>query len=140
MSTYKTRKEKIAHYKKKAEALQQTIEELETRDREVEEKRRTHRLITVGAEVESVLGHPIEKKDLPKLRKFLEDQEKRGKWFSKAMNKELETPTQTPPTPQPTHPPKQEQPAQQPTPQTQQEQEVKEEEVPDLSPTEDMPF
>jgi len=35
-----------------------------------------------------VLGRPIEKDDLPNLIKFLEDQENRGRWFSKAMNKD----------------------------------------------------
>ena len=42
----------------------------------------------IGAAVESVLGRPIEKDDLPNLIKFLKDQEDRGRWFSKAMNKD----------------------------------------------------
>ena len=45
-------------------------------------------MIEIGASVESVLGRPIEKNDLPNLIKFLEDQENRGRWFSKAMNKD----------------------------------------------------
>ena len=48
----------------------------------------TQHLDVGGASVESVLGRPIEKDDLPNLIKFLEDQENRGRWFSKAMNKD----------------------------------------------------
>lgn len=48
-------------------------------------KARTKRLIEIGAAVESVLGRPIEKDDLPNLIQFLKDQEDRGRWFSKAM-------------------------------------------------------
>lgn len=50
-----------------------------------ERKKRTKRLIEVGAAVESVLKQPIEKEDLPKLINFLEQQEERGNYFSKAM-------------------------------------------------------
>ena len=50
-----------------------------------ERKKRTKRLIEVGAAVESVLKQPIEKEDLPKLIHFLEQQEERGNYFSKAM-------------------------------------------------------
>ena len=41
----------------------------------------------MGGAVESVLGHPIEKEDIPNLIAFLEQQEKRGNYFSKAMKK-----------------------------------------------------
>ena len=47
---------------------------------------RTKRLIEIGAAVESVLGRPIEQEDLPKLIEFLQQQEQRGKFFSKAMD------------------------------------------------------
>lgn len=52
---------------------------------EQERKARTKRLIEIGAVVEGVLGHPITKEDLPKLKGFLETQETRGKFFSSAM-------------------------------------------------------
>ena len=57
------------------------------REKEIQRKARTKRLIEVGGAVESVLGHPIEKEDIPNLIAFLEQQEKRGNYFSKAMKK-----------------------------------------------------
>ena len=57
------------------------------REKEIQRKARTRRLIEVGGAVESVLGHPIEKEDIPNLIAFLEQQEKRGNYFSKAMKK-----------------------------------------------------
>lgn len=45
-------------------------------------------MIEIGAAVESVLNRPIEHDELPKLIEFLKDQEDRGRWFSKAMNKD----------------------------------------------------
>ena len=48
-------------------------------------KARIKRLIMIGAEVEKILGRPIEEKDLPKLIRFLENQEARGHFFSRAM-------------------------------------------------------
>ena len=48
-------------------------------------KARTKRLILIGAEVEKILGKPVEEKDLPKLKRFLESQESRGHYFTKAM-------------------------------------------------------
>jgi hypothetical protein len=50
-----------------------------------ERKKRTKRLIEIGASVESVLGRKIEKSDLPKLIGFLSQQEERGGYFSAAM-------------------------------------------------------
>ena len=65
--------------------------ELEKRKKAEESKKRTHRLCQIGGAVESVLGCPIEKEDLPKLIGFLKRQETNGKFFSKAMQKELVT-------------------------------------------------
>lgn len=36
--------------------------------------------------MENILGRPINKEDLPKLKAFLEQQEYRGSFFSKAMS------------------------------------------------------
>ena len=55
-----------------------------------ERKARTRRLIGVGAEVESVYGKPITKEMLPHLRKFLLDQESRGNFLTKALEKEAD--------------------------------------------------
>lgn len=59
--------------------------QLRSRESEKKRKARTRRLIRIGAEVESVYGHPIEEEDLPKLRKFLTEQEARGRFLSKAL-------------------------------------------------------
>lgn len=61
------------------------LDALRHRENEKERKARTKRLIEIGASVESVLGRPIEKEDLPKLIAFLKTQEERGQFFSKAM-------------------------------------------------------
>lgn len=74
--------------REKKEQLNQQVKQLKARKSQEERKARTKRLIEIGASVESVLGRPIEKEDLPNLIKFLEDQENRGRWFSKAMNKD----------------------------------------------------
>lgn len=74
--------------REKKEQLNQQVKQLKARKSQEERKARTKRLIEIGASVESVLGRPIEKDDLPNLIKFLEDQENRGRWFSKAMNKD----------------------------------------------------
>ena len=68
-------------------SLQQSAQKKLLQKKEAEENRkaRTKRLIMIGAEVEKILGRPIEEHDLPKLRRFLESQEIRGCYFSKAM-------------------------------------------------------
>lgn len=80
--------ERIEKLEEKKEQLNQQVKQLKARKSQEERKARTKRLIEIGASVESVLGRPIEKDDLPNLIKFLEDQENRGCWFSKAMNKD----------------------------------------------------
>ena len=70
----------MASIDERLEKLKKQKEELKAK-----EKKLTKRLIEVGAAVESVLKQPIEKEDLPKLINFLEQQEERGNYFSKAM-------------------------------------------------------
>ena len=65
--------------------------ELEKRKKAEESKKRTHSLCQIGGAVESVLGAPIEEKDIPKLIVFLKRQEANGRFFSKAMQKETNT-------------------------------------------------
>ena len=62
--------------------------QLEKRRKEEERKIRTHRLIEIGAAVESVLGRCIELEEIPKLIAFLNKQEANGKFFSKARQKD----------------------------------------------------
>ena len=94
----KTYEERIrALEKKEQESIEATKKliaqrkELEKRKKAEESKKRTHRLCQIGGAVESVLGCPIEEEDLPKLIGFLKRQETNGKFFSKAMQKELVT-------------------------------------------------
>lgn len=78
--------ERIAKLQEKQKQLKAQEKALKAKQSAEERKKRTKRLIEVGATVESVLGRPIEQFDLPKLKEFLEQQEKRGNYFSKAMN------------------------------------------------------
>ncbi|MCI9577129.1 MAG: relaxasome subunit MobC [Clostridiales bacterium] len=78
--------ERIAKLQEKQKQLKAQEKALRARQSQEERKIRTKRLIDIGAAVESVLGHPIEKEDLPNLIDFLQQQEQRGNFFSKAMN------------------------------------------------------
>ena len=80
--------EKLAQELKRYEAQKK---QLEKRRKEEERKIRTHRLIEIGAAVESVLGRCIELEEIPKLIAFLNKQEANGKFFSKAMQKGPDT-------------------------------------------------
>lgn len=83
MSTIDERIEKL---QKKQAQLKAQEKKLKSVKSQKERKARTKRLIEIGASVESILGRPIEKEDLPNLIRFLQIQEQRGHWFSKAMN------------------------------------------------------
>lgn len=78
--------ERLADIDKKMEQLKAQKRALQARQSAEERKKRTKRLIEVGATVEKVLGRPIEQEELPKLLNFLKQQEERGQYFSKAMN------------------------------------------------------
>ncbi|WP_230398138.1 DUF3847 domain-containing protein [Novisyntrophococcus fermenticellae] len=82
------RAQKLIEQAKKAEAQ---AKQLAKRQQAEERKKRTHRLIEVGAAVESVLDVPIEEEDIPRLIAFLKKQEANGKFFSKAMQKNPDT-------------------------------------------------
>ncbi len=62
--------------------------QLEKQKKAEERKIRTHRLIQVGGAVESVLGRPVAREDIPNLIAFLKKQKSNGKYFSKAMKAE----------------------------------------------------
>ena len=76
------------HCLEKAKQYAAQKRELKKRQKDVETKRRTHKLCQIGGAVESVLGSTIEEEDIPKLIGFLKRQEANGKFFSKAMQKE----------------------------------------------------
>ena len=67
--------ERLEKLKKQKEELKAKEKKLLAQKASAERKKRTKRLIEVGAAVESV----------PKLINFLEQQEERGNYFSKAM-------------------------------------------------------
>lgn len=77
--------ERIAELQAKQKQLKEQEKRLKAKQSEAERKKRTKRLIEIGGAVENVLGRPIESKDLPKLVAFLQKQEQRGEFFSKAM-------------------------------------------------------
>lgn len=85
MAEKKTVEERIAELQKRQEQLKAQEKALKAKQIQAERKSRTKRLIEIGGAVESVLGKPIEKQDLPKLISFLKQQEERGQYFSKAM-------------------------------------------------------
>lgn len=94
----KTYEERIQERDSKIERLMQELKQQEAqkkqlvkRQKEEERKIRTHRLIEIGAAVESVLGRGIEIEEIPKLIAFLNKQESNGKFFSKAMQKGPDT-------------------------------------------------
>ena len=82
--------ERIAELQAKQKQLKEQEKRLKAKQSEAERKKRTKRLIEIGGAVESVLGKPIESEDLPKLVAFLQQQEQRGGFFSKAMQQKRE--------------------------------------------------
>ena len=79
--------ERIEALHTKQKNLKEQEKRLKARQSNEERKKRTKRLIEVGATVEGVFGRAIEKEDLPKLASFLEAQDKRGNYFTDWMNK-----------------------------------------------------
>lgn len=85
MGKRKTTSEKIADLEKRQAQMSALKKQLQKKEAAENRKARTRRLIMIGAEVEQILGKPIEENDLPKLKHFLQSQETRGRYFSKAM-------------------------------------------------------
>lgn len=78
---------KEQEYLQKAKQYGAQVKKLEQQKKAQERKIRNHRLIQLGAEVESVLKRPVEEEDVERLRIFLHQQEQRGGYFTKAMAK-----------------------------------------------------
>ncbi len=78
----------ILKEQEKQNQAKERIKELQRKQNALERKQRNHRLIQIGATVESVLNRPIEEEELPNLFRFLQQQEERGAYFSNAMNQE----------------------------------------------------
>lgn len=79
------KQEQIEKLLKKAKQYEAQLKQLEAKKKELDRKDRAHRLIEIGAAVESVLGHSIPKEDISKLIFFLQDMESQGNLFSNAM-------------------------------------------------------
>ena len=80
-------------YDERIEELMRKQEQLKAQERQLkklqnveERKKRTKRLIEMGAIIESVLGRPVTDEDKERLRSFLRKQEINGSFFTKAMN------------------------------------------------------
>ena len=52
-----------------------------------ERKKRTHLLCQIGGTVEKVLARPLVEEDVMRLLNFLNQQERNGKYFTRAMEK-----------------------------------------------------
>lgn len=78
--------ERIEELRKKQMQLKKREQQLRKEHTETERKKRTKRLIELGAIVESVLGRDTDEEDKKRLMNFLKKQEINGKYFSKAMN------------------------------------------------------
>ena len=84
--------ERIADLQKRQEQLKAQEKALKKRQSEEQRKKRTRRLIELGATVESVLERPTTDEDKIRLLNFLKKQESNGKYFTKAMNADAARP------------------------------------------------
>ena len=82
----RTYDERIEELAKRQEQLKAQERQLKKRQSAEERRRRTKRLIEMGAIIESVLGRPTTDDDKDRLQVFLRKQEANGKFFTKAMN------------------------------------------------------
>jgi len=92
MASKKSYNERIDDIQKKMEQLKAQEKALKQKRSADERKQRTKRLIEIGGAVESVLKKSlgeydglIEKEDIPTLISYLQGQEDRGQYFSKAI-------------------------------------------------------
>ena len=89
MRARRTTAERIEDIEQKMAQMKALEKQLKQKEAAENRKARNRRLIMIGAEVEKILGNPIEEKDLPRLIRFLESQETRGHYFSKAMAEDI---------------------------------------------------
>jgi len=80
--------ERIAELQKRRNQLKEQEKDLQRRAKADERKKRTRRLIEIGATVESVLGREFTDSDKVRLLGFLQMQERNGKYFTRAMNRD----------------------------------------------------
>ena len=92
MASKKSLDERLEEIKKKQEQLKAQEKALKKKQTDEERKQRTKRLIEIGGAVESVLKKSlgdeegvIREEDISALISFLQQQEDRGRYFSKAI-------------------------------------------------------
>ena len=84
----KEKDDKAQELLNQAKKYQDQAKALERKMKEEERRKRTKQLIEIGGVVASVLGREFEEGDNIRLMNFLKMQERNGKFFSKAMNRE----------------------------------------------------
>lgn len=75
----------------KAKQYQAQMKRLKQQQKAEERKKRTHLLCQIGGVVEKVLARPLREEDVMLLLNFLKQQERNGKFFTKAMEKSPDT-------------------------------------------------
>lgn len=85
----RTYEERIEELQKRQAQLKEQEKDLQRRASAERRKKRTRRLIEIGGIVESVLGREIDDDDKTRLLNFLHQQERNGKYFTKAMMKSV---------------------------------------------------
>ena len=81
----KTVAERKAELKEKKDKILAELRKLNGQEQAEERKKRNHRLILIGAEVEKVYGKPLTEDQIPRLAAFLANQNERGDYFNKAL-------------------------------------------------------
>ena len=84
--TLEERESDLKDLREQIKKMQDKAREMSKQNKVQERKERTKRLIEIGAVVEKVYGKAIEKKLLPYLEEFLEKQNERGNYFTKALD------------------------------------------------------
>lgn len=84
-----TLQEQIAKVQEQQKLLKEKERRLKAQQKEVDKKAHTKLLIEVGRTIESILDRSLQQDDIVKLQNFLELQEYRGNFFSKAMNSNI---------------------------------------------------
>ncbi|MCM1316062.1 MAG: hypothetical protein NC205_02580 [Prevotella sp.] len=81
----KTKQERLEELIEKQKQLKEQERKIRSQISADERKKRTKHLIEIGGAVYSVLGDSYQDGDVERLIDFLQGQEQRGKYFSKAM-------------------------------------------------------
>lgn len=81
----KTKQERLEELIEKQKQLKEQEKKIRSQISADERKQRTKHLIEIGGAVYSVLGDSYQDGDVERLIEFLQGQEQRGKYFSKAM-------------------------------------------------------